>query len=164
MTAPTFRAAAREGVDTLSNLLVELYAPELPGMLHGPHRARTALARRLLTAAPPGLRYLLEDDTGAIAMGGIATTDDPRPETPPSAILTAPSHMDPVRALLTMAGAVRGVLTISGPPGPDEVLIHSVVAAATQRGWGIGRLLMDHLEAEGRRRGRRRAILPRLGV
>ena len=44
--------------------------------------------------------------------------------------------MGPVRAVQTIWGAVRGVLTISGPPAGDEVLIHSVVIASTHRGQG----------------------------
>jgi GNAT superfamily N-acetyltransferase len=159
VTAPAFRKATSQDVDALSELLVQLYAHELPDMLHGPHRAQAALTRRLLTAAPLGLRYVFEEDGRVIATGGIATTEEPRPQTPASAILTTPLHMDPVRAALTIAGAVRGVLTIAGPPAGDEVLLHSVVVAVTQRGRGLGRLLMRHLEDEGRRRGKTGGIL-----
>jgi hypothetical protein len=49
--------ATPQDVDALSELLVELYAHELPDMLHGPHRARAALTRRLLVAAPLGRRW-----------------------------------------------------------------------------------------------------------
>lgn len=159
MTAPTIRAATPQDVEALSELLVELYAHELPGMLHGPHRARVALTRRLLVAAPLGLRYVVEEAGAVVATGGIATTEEPRPQTPASAVLSAPLHMDPVRAVRTVAGAVRGVLTIAGPPAGDEVLIHSVVVAATHRGRGLGGVVMEHLEGEGRRRGKTRAIL-----
>jgi len=159
MTASTLREATPQDVDALSELLVELYAHELPDMLHGPHRARAALTRRLLVAAPLGRRYVFEDGGGVVATGAIATAEEPRPRTPASAILTAPLHMDPVRAARTIAGAVRGVLTIAGPPAGDEVLLHSVVVATTHRGGGLGRLLMDHLEEEGRRRGKTRGIL-----
>jgi GNAT superfamily N-acetyltransferase len=159
MTTPTFRDATSQDVDALSELLVELYAHELPDMLHGTHRAQAALTRRLLVAAPLGRRYVFEEDGAVIATGGIATIEEPRPQTPASAILTAPLHMDPVRAALTMAGAVRGVLTICGPPADDEVLLHSVVVAATHRGDGLGRLRVAHLEDEGRRRGKARGIL-----
>jgi GNAT superfamily N-acetyltransferase len=159
MTTSIFRDATPQDVDALSGLLVELYAHELPDMLHGSRRAQAALTRRLLVAAPLGRRYVLEDDGEVIATGGIATTEEPRPQTPASAILSAPLHMDPARAALTIAGAVRGVLTIAGPPAGDEVLLHSVVVAATRRGRGLGRLLMDHLENEGRRRGKSRGIL-----
>jgi GNAT superfamily N-acetyltransferase len=58
-----------------------------------------------------------------------------------------------------MAGAVRGVLTIADPPADDEVLLHSVVVAQKHRGRRLGRQLMDHLEEEGRRRGKTQGIL-----
>jgi len=154
VAVPVFREATSADVDASSELLVELYAHELPDMLHGSHHAQAALTRRLLVAAPLGLRWVL-DDGSVIATGGIATAEEPRPRTPASAVLSAPLHMDPVRAALTVAGAVRGVLTIAGPPAGDEVLLHSVVVAATQRGSGLGRLLVEHLEDQGRRRGPR---------
>jgi ribosomal protein S18 acetylase RimI-like enzyme len=51
------------------------------------------------------------------------------------------------------------MLTISGPPAHNEVLIHSVVVAAAHRGQGRGRLLMAHLEDEARRRRKMSATL-----
>jgi ribosomal protein S18 acetylase RimI-like enzyme len=153
------RAAAAADLDALSRLLVQLYAFELPGMLRGDVGVQRQLARRLLSSTPLGHRYVLVRHGAIVGMGSFATQDAPRPSTPPGVMLAFPSVMGVRGALASYAGVLRGLLTVAAPPTADEAQIHSVVIDADSRGEGLGALLMEHLEREAARAGKRRVVL-----
>jgi ribosomal protein S18 acetylase RimI-like enzyme len=153
------RPAASSDVDALSRLLVQLYAFELPGMLRGDAAAQTEIARRLITATPLGGRSVVVRDGEVVATGSLATRDEPRPSTPPGALLALPSVMGARDALKSFVGVLRGVLTIAAPPAADEAQIHSVVVDDRVRGHGAGSRIMQHLEREAAASGKRRIVL-----
>jgi ribosomal protein S18 acetylase RimI-like enzyme len=157
--AARVREATRDDIGALSRLLVELYAHELPGMLRGRIDGQVELARRLLHSAPLGRRYVLERAGEVVAMGGLATHDAPRPDTPPRVLLQAPLVVGPLDGIRSVLGAARGVLTIADPPEHDEGQIHSVVVDSTRRGEGLGGVLLKHLEQAAVALGKRRAVL-----
>jgi GNAT superfamily N-acetyltransferase len=153
------RRATTGDIGALSRLLVQLYAHELPGMLRGRVEAQVELASRLLRSAPLGRRYVLEHAGEIVAMGSLATHDEPRPETPPRVLLQAPFVMGAPNGIWTILGAARGLLTIADPPEHDEGQIHSVVVDETWRGMGLGSVMLRHLEADAVGLGKRRAVL-----
>jgi ribosomal protein S18 acetylase RimI-like enzyme len=128
-------------------------------MLRGDVEAQIKLARSLLHSAPLGRRYVLERRGEIVGMGGLATHDEPRPETPLRVLLQAPVVMGPVNGIWTILGAARGLLTIADPPEHDEAQIHSVVVDETRRGEGLGGVILRHLEEEAIGLGKRRAVL-----
>lgn len=121
-----FRGAVVGDIDALSRLLMQLYAHELPGMLHGPEAAQVEFARRILSAAPLGRRYVLERDGGIVGMGSLATDDEPRPDVPARALLPPPLLLGPLNGTRSLVGAARGLLTALGAPSRDEGQIHYV--------------------------------------
>jgi GNAT superfamily N-acetyltransferase len=155
----TIREAEPGDVEALARLLVALYDHEVPGMLRGPYEKRLTLTRRLVTAAPLGQRYVVEHDSRVAATGSLATTERPRPSTPPSAILGAPLIVGPVNGVLTFIGGIRGMATMIPGPSAQEALIHSVVVSEHQRGGGVGRALLAFLEDKAREAGKSAAVL-----
>jgi ribosomal protein S18 acetylase RimI-like enzyme len=153
------REATAGDIGALSRLLVQLYAHELPGMFRGKVEAQVELARRLLHSAPLGRRYVLERAGEVVGMGCLATHDEPRPETPPRALLQAPVVMGPLNGIWSILGAARGLLTIADPPERDEGQIHSVVVDETYRGEGLGGVILRHMEEDAIGLGKRRAVL-----
>jgi ribosomal protein S18 acetylase RimI-like enzyme len=153
------REARTGDIGALSRLLVQLYAHELSRMLRGRVEAQVELARRLLESAPLGRRYVVECAGEVVAMGGLATHDEPRPETPPRVLLQAPVVMGPLNGIWSILGAARGVLTIADPPGHDEGQIHSVVVDEKCRGTGLGGVILRHLEEGAIGLGKRRVVL-----
>jgi hypothetical protein len=125
MSSLHLREATVADVDAISRLLVQLYACELPGMLHGDLEAQVELGRGMLSSAPPGRRYLLVSDGRIVGMGSLATAQEPRPETPARVLLRAPLALGPVNGVRSAVGAARGLLTMADPPANDEGQIHS---------------------------------------
>ena len=153
------REATTGDIGALSRLLVQLYAYELPGMLRGRVEAQVEFARRLLDSAPLGRRYVLERAGEVVGTGGLATHDEPRPETPPRVLLHAPVVMGPLNGVWSILGAARGLLTIADPPEHDEGQIHSVIVDEKYRGKRLGGVILSHLEADAIDLGKRRAVL-----
>jgi ribosomal protein S18 acetylase RimI-like enzyme len=154
-----FRRAVVGDIDALSRLLIQLYAHELPGMLHGREAAQVELGRRILRAAPLGRRYVLERDGEIVGMGSLATDEEPRPDVPAIALLPAPLLLGPLNGGRSLVGAARGLLTALGLPGRDEGQIHSVIVDRASRGEGLGAVILRHLEHDALTLGRRRAVL-----
>jgi ribosomal protein S18 acetylase RimI-like enzyme len=153
------RRAEAGDIDVLSRLLIQLYAHELPGMLHGPVTAQIELAHRIVSSAPLGRRYVLERDGEILGMGSLATDDEPRPDIPAGALLPAPLLLGPLSGTRSLLGAARGLLTALDPPAPDEGQIHSVVVDEAARGQGLGAVILAHLEDDALALGRRQAVL-----
>lgn len=153
------RLASASDMATLSRLLVQLYACEVPGMLRGDRDMQTELARRLLSSAPLGRRYVVVHDAEVVAMGSLATRDEPRPATPPGVLLAFPSILGVRDALGSYAGVLRAMLTVAAPPAVAEAQIHSVVVDVDARGNGAGTLLMACLERQATALGNKRATL-----
>jgi hypothetical protein len=82
-------------------------------MLRGKVEAQVELAGRLLRSAPLGRRYVFERAGEVVAMGCLATRDEPRPETRVRVLLHAPAVMGPRNGAWSILGAARGLLTIA---------------------------------------------------
>lgn len=153
------REATTGDIAALGRLLVQLYAHELPGTLRGKLDVQVELASRLLQSAPLGRRYVLERSGEVVAMGSLATYEEPRPETPARVLVQAPVLMGPRNGMWSILGAARGLLTIADPPERDEGQIHSLVVDLKYRGQGLGGVILKYLEEGAIGLGKRRAVL-----
>lgn len=153
------RDALDRDLDALSYLLVQLYSHELPGTFKGDIHTQAQLARAVLTATRLNGGYVLERHGEIVAMGSLATHEQPRPKPPARTVLRAPRIAGPVNGTRTMFAATRALLTIADPPQRDEGQIHSLVVDDTHRGHGLGTIILTHLEQEAVRRGKRHAVL-----
>ncbi|WP_299450019.1 GNAT family N-acetyltransferase [uncultured Serinicoccus sp.] len=153
------RPATGADLAALSALFLQLYDAELPGMLGGEEPARVEAVRRLLGAAPPTGRYVLEHGGEVVGSGSLATQEAPRPATPPSRLLALPSVLGVPAALASYPGVLRAVLTVAPPPRTEEAQIHSVVVDRRHRGAGAGAEIMGHFEAAAAQLGKQRVSL-----
>lgn len=153
------RDAMDRDLDALSHLLVQLYAHELPGMFKGDIHTQAQLARAVLTATGLNGGYVLERNGDIVAMGNLATHEQPRPKPPARTVLRAPRIAGPLNGTRTMFAAARGLLTIADPPQRNEGQIHSLVVDDTHRGHGLGTIILKHLEQEAARRGKHHVVL-----
>ena len=149
------REATGRDIPVLARLFIQLYAHELPGMLRGDAEAQAEFGRRMLAAAPLGCLYVLERDGAVVAMGSLATQEQPEPDTPAKIVLQAPLIVGPVNGARTIMGAVRALLSRARAPEANQAHIHSVVVDAAWRGQGLGTVVLRWLEQEALRRGKK---------
>jgi len=127
--------------------------------VRGPARGQVELARRMVASTPVGSRLVVERDGQVVAMGSLATAEQPRPSTPASVVLGAPAVLGPVHGLRTVLGAARGLLSVAGPPTAAEAQLHSFVVDEQSRGQGLGGRLLARLEDDARAQGRTGVVL-----
>lgn len=160
----TVRPAQRADLPMIADLLIQLYAAELPGALHGPRARQQALMRFTLEANDiQGLRrrYVACTPAGdVIATAAIEAPAEARYERAPagtiSKALTCIGYPATARLLLTVAQSMIG--TNFKTPA-DAVFFHSVVVDARCRGQGIGQTLMQAVEQIARKEGYPAAVL-----
>lgn len=147
----TVRAARREDFPDIAELLIQLYAVELPGALSGPHdRLKQLLHFSLEAKDNQGLRgrYVACNASGDV----LATATIERPDETPyerapdgtsSRSLALLGYRSTARLLMTVGQSMLGVRR---PHTPDAVYFHSVVVDTHHRGQGIGHTLMTAIE------------------
>ena len=147
----TIRPANVDDTPILANLLVQLYAAELPGALVGPLTRQCDLFRFTLeTQSEKSLqnRYVLCDVNGCVlATGMIQLPAEPAFERAPAGTIGMAVKLLGYRAtgrlLLTVARSRIGVYT---QQQTDAALLHSIVVDEQQRGQGLGRIMLETLE------------------
>ncbi len=160
----TVRPAGRADLPVIADLLIQLYAAELPGALNGPLAGQQDLMRFTLEANDTqGLhrRYVACTTAGdVIATAAIEAPGEARYERAPAGTIgkavTCIGYRATARLLLTVAQSMIGA-TFKTPD--DAVFIHSVVVDRRHRGQGIGETLMQAVEQSALEQGYPSAIL-----
>lgn len=159
----TIRPAEVEDIPVLADLLLQLYAAELPGALTGPPAQQSRLMQFTLEVqATQALRnrFVLCKDNQVLGTGMIQFPTDPPFERAPSGTIAKAiklvGYRSTGRLLLTVARSMVGIYT---QKHPDAALLHSLVVNAQQRGQGLGRILLAALEQKIVEQGYSSALL-----
>ncbi len=151
MSTIRVRPAHADDLPAIAQLLMQLYAAELPGALSGSVIGQQRVLQFTLAANNQrGLhrRYVAYNEAGAVVATAAMEVpgEAPYERAPDGTIGLAFKEMGygaTARLLLVVAqsmiGGYRQTL-------PDAVFLHSVVVDERQRGQGIGRILMKALE------------------
>lgn len=147
------RPAVHEDFPRIAQLLIQLYAAELPGALSGAPAGQQELLEFTLAAKQAqGLqgRYVACNAAGDILATGTVeypgvTPYERAPDGTIQLAVTRIGYRATARLLLTVA---RSMVPSPRPSTPDAVWLHSVVVDDRHRGQGIGRVLMNQLEAQ----------------
>lgn len=154
-TAPidivTVRPAQLNDIPALADLLLQLYAAELPGALTGPLDHQRRLLRFTLETQPTRSlqhRYVLCDTTDRVlATGMIQFPNEPSFERAPAGTVRMATALLGYRAvgrlLLTIA---RSMIGVRSQRLADTVLLHSIVVDAHYRKQGLGQMMVNQLE------------------
>lgn len=151
--AVTIRPATRDDFPAIARLLMQLYAVELPGALHGaPAEQQELLHFTLAAKDAQGLqgRYVACDAAGDVVATATveypgATPYDRAPDGTISQAVKRIGYAAPARLLLVVA---RSLVPVPRPRTPDAVWLHSVVVDEGRRGQGIGQTIMTTVEAQ----------------
>lgn len=165
----TVRPASRADFPAIARLLVQLYAVELPGALHGSLTAQQELLQFTLTAKQDqGVqgRYVACDATGKVlATASIdypgATPYERAPDGTISQAVNLIGYAATARLLMVVA---RSLVPVPRPHTSDMVWLHSVVVDEGHRGQRIGQTMMTALEEQARTQGYRAAWLQVLAM
>lgn len=146
------RAATPADTFVLADLLVQLYAAEIPGALVGSLAAKRALLRYTLHAENyAGLhgRFIAHDQHGAIVgMAAARLPTEPTVQRAPAGTIRMAYTLLGFRNASRMLGTLARSLVAPTPPLPtDHAYVHGVVVVAEQRGRGVGAQIMHKLEA-----------------
>jgi ribosomal protein S18 acetylase RimI-like enzyme len=162
--ASIVRPARSDDIRVLGDLLVQLYAAELPGALIGSIEGQRSVLRFTLEAQPAlALRHryvLCNAADQVLATGMIQFPTEPAFERAPAGTVRTAMRLLGYRAtarlLLTVARSLIGVYS---QRSPDTVLLHSVVVDAQHRRQGLGHSMMDTLERIAAEQGYQWAVL-----
>ncbi len=154
----TLRVATPEDCPAIAELLVQLYAAELPGALSGPLATQRSLLKYTLhTDSYRGLRgrYLALDSQGTIVgAAAVRLPDTPPVNRAPAGTLRLAFALLGFRHALHLVGTLARTMVLPSPPlPPQHAYIHGVVVDAAQRGHGWGEQIMLELEARLREQG-----------
>jgi ribosomal protein S18 acetylase RimI-like enzyme len=160
----TIRSARADDLPVLADLIVQLYAAELPGALSGSRTGQQSLFRFTLEAQPSQAlhhRYVLCDTSEQIlAMGMIQFPTEPLFERAPAGTLRTAARVlgywSAGRLLLTVA---RSMIGVDRQSRADTAVFHSVVVDERYRGQGLGRTMLEALEHIALEHGYRWAML-----
>lgn len=160
----TVRPANVEDIPALANLLVQLYAAELPGALTAPFAQQSRLLQFTLEAQPMQAlqnRFVLCDAKGQIlASGMIQLPTLPKFDRAPAGTISAATKILGYRGLgqllLTVARSQIGVYSQAQA---DTAFLHSIVVDLQQRGRGLGRSMLNFLEKFAAKQGYQWAAL-----
>ncbi len=158
------RPARPEDLETISDLLTQLYAAELPGALAGSRAKQAELLRFTLeTKSQQGLRhrYVLSDQHGAVlASAALDMPGEPAYERAPDGTVATALRLLGVRHTLRLLLTVARSMLITPKERPaGSALLHSVVVDEQQRGQGLGRVLMQEIETKVRASGLNTIVL-----
>jgi ribosomal protein S18 acetylase RimI-like enzyme len=151
-------------VDTLAELLVQLYGAEEPGVLRSPREGQLSLFRHILAhelAVTTGGRFLAVDAAGVpLGSASMRLYGDSIPSTLPSSLLvTALRQVGFADTLRFFGYLLRSSLASETVLRRRECYIYSVVVDAGARRRGVGYAMMEQLEAYARRAGVNAALL-----
>lgn len=158
------RQATLADAGALAELIVQLYQSEVPGGLRSKRAGQLRLCRYVLehelAAGLPG-RFLAVDEAGApVGSASVRMYGDPVIGTLPPGLLSMATRTiglgDTMRVISTI---LRGSLVGEASLRRGECFIYSVVVAEGLRGRGVGRAMMEQLEARARGAGARAALL-----
>jgi len=167
--AVTIRPATRDDFPAIARLLMQLYAVELPGALHGAQVEQQELLHFTLAAKDAqGLqgRYVACDAAGDVVATATveypgATPYDRAPDGTISQAVKRIGYAATARLLLVV---VRSLVPVPRPRTPDAVWIHSVAVDEGRRGQGIGQTIMTAVEAQAATAGYQTAWLQVLAM
>ncbi len=167
--AITIRPATRDDFSAIARLLMQLYAVELPGALHGPQVEQQELLHFALAAKDAqGLRgrYVACDAAGTVVATATveypgATPYDRAPDGTISRAVNLIGYGATARLLLVVA---RSMAPVPRPRTPGAVWVHSVVVDEAQRGQGIGPAIMTAVEEQAGAHGYKTAWLQVLAM
>ncbi|MCC7118172.1 MAG: GNAT family N-acetyltransferase [Anaerolineales bacterium] len=145
------RPAREVDVPKLAELLVQLYAAELPGALTAPLDQQNRLLQFTLEAQPEQAlqnRFVLCDASDRIlATGMLQLPTLPRFDRAPAGTISMAvktlGYSGLGQLLLTVA---RSQIGVYGQRQADTAFLHSIVVDAQQRGRGLGRVMLKALE------------------
>ena len=160
----TFRPAIWHDLDTIIDLIVQLYHAELPGALRGPLDGQRQLIRHIVERGGiEGLRgrYVIANEQGVVlGSASIRTATDPEMPTLPAGTVKASINALGVGGTLLLFGTLlRATLLPELRIETGHAYIHSVVVGKEHRGSGIGSELMNGIEAIARERGLQHSTL-----
>lgn len=151
--AVTIRPATRDDFPAIARLLMQLYAVELPGALHGAQVEQQELLHFTLAAKDAqGLqgRYVACDAAGDVV--ATATVEypgaTPYDRAPDGTISQAVKHIGYAATARLLLVVARSLVPVPRPRTPDAVWIHSVVVDEGHRGQGIGQAIMTAVEEQ----------------
>lgn len=154
----TIRPAEQKDIPALANLLTQLYAAELPGALTGEFEKQVRVMQFTLEAQPRQAlknRFVLCDADGRVQATGMmqlpALPDyDRAPNGTIATALRVLGYRATGQLILTIA---RSRVGVHSQRQMDSVLLHSVVVNESQRGQGLGLLMLETLEGLAARQG-----------
>lgn len=164
MSTLTLRPATADDLPTIARLLTQLYAAELPGALTGsPAGQARVLEFTLSTNNQRGLhrRYVASDAVGQVVATAAMEVpgETPYDRAPDGTIGMALKEMGYGPTLRLLLVVARSMIATYQRTLPDAVFLHSVVVDEGQRGQGVGRQLMNALEAQALAEGYRSSLL-----
>lgn len=158
MSTVTVRPAQAADLDSIAHLLRQLYAAELPGALSGSVLGQERVLRFTLEAN--NQRGLHRRYVACTAAGQVVATaalevpgEAPYERAPDGTIgisLKEMGYGPTIRLLLTVARSMVGGYR---PSLSDAAFLHSVVVDESQRGQGVGAILMRAMEDYARADG-----------
>ncbi len=160
----TLRPATAADAEALTELVVQLFHAEVPGVLRGPRAGQLRLVRHLVEhelATGARGRFLALDEHGvAVGTASLRRSGDTGFVTlPPGTVRLALRSLGLLNTLILAGSMLRASLVGETPLRPGECYIYSVVVAEAYRGRGIGDAIMAQIEEEARQSGARVALL-----
>jgi ribosomal protein S18 acetylase RimI-like enzyme len=154
------RAATPADCPIIADLLVQLYAAELPGALVGPQATQRSLLKYTLQADRyAGLRgrYLaLGPDSSIVGTAAVRLPATPPVNRAPAGTVRMAFALLGFRHALHLVGTLGRTMLASSPPLPaHHAYVHGVVVLEGQRGHGWGEQIMLALETDLRDQGMR---------
>jgi ribosomal protein S18 acetylase RimI-like enzyme len=152
----SIRPAEARDAPAVAKLIVELWESELPELLvAGKERTVAFMERQLLAERGRRLRnnFVGECDGKVVAVGGIATLDDPRPSAYRKGMIRDMVEIFGLgRTLRLVPAVVRNVISTLREDRPRFAYLYNIVIARGRQRAGYGERLFWHLQREAHAR------------
>lgn len=147
----TVRPAQADDFPQIADLLIQLYAVELPGALQASHAAQHQLLLFTLSAkGNQGLngRYVACTSSGTVVASVVVERpgNTPYERAPDGTIAMAVRALGYRGTLQLLRVVAKSLIGVKAPQLPKAVAFHSIVVDEAYRGQGVGRALMAELE------------------
>lgn len=157
MSEMSIRPAEIRDAPAIANLIAELWNAELPQLLvAGKEKTAQFMERQLLAERARRLRnhFVGECDGRIVALGAIATLDDPRPDTYRKGMIRDLVDIVGVKQTLKLAPAVLQIMISTvKEERPRFAYLYNIVITPGRQKAGYGEQLFWHLEREAIARG-----------